>query len=111
MNGCDCVLERIIFADEEELPTDVVAGEPITLEYLPISLLLRAVNVPWSLATNALPRLPANMRRQGLFQLRPTSRYLRRKVAKDEFINIRRTQLATLPADTKVVHSAQGDAY
>ena len=111
MNGCDCVLERIIFADEEELPTDVVAGEPITLEYLPISLLLRAVNVPWSLATNALPRLPANMRRQGLFQLRPTSRYLRRKVAKDEFINIRRTQLATLPADTKVVHSAQGYAY
>ena len=29
MNGCECVLEHIVFAEEEDLPAPVVAGQPV----------------------------------------------------------------------------------
>ena len=93
------------------MPEDVVAGEHISLEYMPVSFILRAVGAPWVLTRDCLPRLPESMPLNGLFQLRPTQVYFRRVVAADKFINIRRTQFAVMPADTKVVHSAQGEMY
>jgi hypothetical protein len=111
MNGCECILEQIIFSDLEDMPDDRLAGDPYQLRYMPISLLLRAVDACWSLEGHSLPELPASMSRHGLFQLRPTQVHLRRKVEKDRFISVRRSQFALLPSDTKVVHGAQGETY
>ena len=111
MNGCECILEKIIFNDEEPLPDDLVAGEPWTLTYMPVSLLLRALDVPWALTSTSLPSLPPEMSRQGLFQLRPSSVNLRVKLEKDLCLDILRTQFAVHPADTKIVYGAQGETY
>ena len=51
MNGTLCELVDIVFADEEALPSSEFAGEPILLEFLPVQLLLRAVD-----AERVLPR-------------------------------------------------------
>ena len=61
MNGCECTLEEIIFADEEEIPPVVYAGSPIVLQYLPHQLLLRAVDAQWSLPASQLPTLPSSI--------------------------------------------------
>ena len=90
MKGCECVLEQIIFDELEVLPQHVVAGEPIHLEYVPFSLLLRATNAPWSLRAENLPPLPLTADRRGLFQLKATSTYIRRKVAANEFATFKR---------------------
>ena len=43
MNGCECILEKIVFSDDEALPGDAQPGKPIVLQYLPAQLLLRVV--------------------------------------------------------------------
>ena len=111
MNGCECILEKIVFSDLEDLPDNILAGDAYQLRFMPVSLILRAIDAPWSLVGQQLPKLPASVPLHGLFQLRPAQVYIRRKVDKDHFISIRRTQFALLPSDTKVVHGAQGDTY
>ena len=51
MNGCECVVEHIVFADEEHIPDDgdLVAGRAHRLQYMPTALLLRSVDAPWQL--------------------------------------------------------------
>ena len=111
MNGCECILEKIVFSDLEDLPAELVAGDAFQLRYLPVSLILRAVDAPWAMVGQNLPKLPDSMSRHGLFQLRPAQVHLRRKVEKDKFINIKRSQFAVLPSDTKIVYAAQGETY
>jgi hypothetical protein len=111
MNGCECILEKIVFSDLEDLPENLLAGDAFPLRYLPVSLLLRAVDASWALVDRSLPNLPASMSRHGLFQLRPSQAGIRRKVEKDVFITIRRSQFAVLPSDTKIVYAAQGETY
>ena len=41
MKPCECTLEKIVFSDQEEIPEEVIPGEPIHLEFMPVSLLLR----------------------------------------------------------------------
>ena len=64
MNGCECVLEDILFDEQEELPFAAYAGEPILLRYLPTRLLLRAVDAPWTLPRDQLPPLPEDVDRR-----------------------------------------------
>ena len=71
MNGCVCLVEDILFADEETPPEAAYAGEPVILEYLPLQLLLRALDAPWTLPSLQLPELPADYDRAGLFLLDP----------------------------------------
>jgi len=111
MKPCECTLEKIVFAPAEDIPENTVAGEPILLEYMPVSLILRAKDALWSLTSNCLPSLSPAVSRQGLFQLRPSTAHFRRHVEKDTYIKIRRLQFAVLPAGTKVIHSAQGESY
>ena len=103
MNGCECILEHIVFADEETLPEEVVAGDPVMLQYMPVSLILRAVDAPWRLTDMVCPQMPRTFSRQGLFQLQPSQVYISRKVERDKYTSVRRTQFATLPADTRIV--------
>ena len=111
MKGCECILEHIVFADEEDLPTSLVAGDPELLRFMPATLVLRALKAPWKVADKALPALPTSMSRWGLFQLRPTTEYVVRVVDKDRKIYVRRTQFAVLPADTRIVYGAQGETF
>eukprot|EP00973_Karenia_brevis_P024440 3370709-Karenia_brevis.AAC.1 len=83
MKGCECILEDIVFAEQEDLPRDAVAGEPLVLEYMPISLILRAVKAAWILTSDCLPSLPEALPRNGLFQSRPSQVYYRRKLEQD----------------------------
>ena len=55
MNGCECILEQIVFAESEVLPTEIVAGAVYELQYLPTALLLRAVGAAWTLPEEKLP--------------------------------------------------------
>ncbi len=60
VNGCECVVEHIVFAEEDDVPVAgaLVAGRPHTLQYMPNALLLRAAGVPWQLPVGELPILP-----------------------------------------------------
>ena len=69
MNGTLCELVDIVFADEEALPSSEFAGEPILLEFLPVQLLLRAVDAERVLPRSLLPDLPDDVDRRGLFPL------------------------------------------
>ena len=109
MNGCECILEDILFAEEEELPSEHLCGEYFQLRWMPLSLLLRDPSAAWMLPSNHLPKLLPHIDPRGLFQLKPSSGYIRVKVDKDHFISVRRTQFRVLPADTRVVYGAQGE--
>eukprot|EP00973_Karenia_brevis_P030554 4214174-Karenia_brevis.AAC.1 len=100
MKGCTCVLRHIVFSEDEPLPKTQVAGHAHQLRYMPISLVLQAEDVSWTLPMEELPAaLPANIDRRGLFQLRPTYDYLRVKF-EDDFFSVRRTSFLVSPADT-----------
>ena len=58
MNGCECILEGIVFADEEELPMAAVSGDYINLKFIPVSLLLRVPNVAWFCPAASCPLFP-----------------------------------------------------
>ena len=47
------------------------------------------------------------MPRRGLFQLQPSTVYIRRLVEGSRFFHARRTQFAVLPADTRIVCAAR----
>ena len=111
MKGCECVLEDIIFAEQQNLPISAVAGTPIELEYLRYSLLLRAKGAKWSLPIDHLPPLPAHVSRQGLFQLKPETHYIKREVASKEFTDFKRTGFHVTPGDTRIVYGAQGETF
>ena len=62
MKGCTCVVEKIVLADGEALPDKMVAGEPHQLNYMPVSLLLRAEDAQWTLPSTELPEdIPAEV--------------------------------------------------
>ena len=109
MNGCECILENILFAEEEELPSEHLCGDYFQLRWMPLSLLLRVPSAAWILPSNQLPNLPPHIDRRGLFQLLPSSGYIRVNMDKNHFISVRRTQFQVLPADTRVVYGAQGE--
>ena len=111
MNGCLCQLEDIVFADEEVLPAVVYAGEPIALEYMPVQLLLRAIDAKWTLPPSQLPRLPEGFDRRGLFLLAPHTDYFSLKVSGDAKVNVRRTHFRVVPADSRIVYAAQGEGF
>ena len=48
MKGCVSTLEDIILAEEEEVPMTPLAGELLTLRYMPTALLLRAIGAVWT---------------------------------------------------------------
>ena len=111
MNGCECELVGIVFADHEHLPEDALAGEYISLEYMPASILLRVPGAAWVLPACDLPAVDPGISRRGLFQLRPSTAYLRLHVEKDTYVSVRRTQFPVLPADTRIVYGAQGETF
>ena len=77
MKGCPCVLRDIVFSDDEVLPNDILSGQPHSLTYMPVSLVLQAEGAEWTLPTSELPSaLPEDIDRRGIFQLRPTYDYL-----------------------------------
>ena len=99
-------LRDIVFADDERRPSGVVAGEPQLLEYMPVSLLLQAEGVDWTLPSSELPNdVPRNVDKRGLFQLLPANTYLRVKVG-TEYISVRRTTFQVTAADTITVYAA-----
>ena len=111
MKGCPVILRDIVFADDELLPQEHVAGHAHSIRYMPGTLLLQAENAPWTLPPSELPEdLPQNIDRRGLFQLRPSHDYLRVPVDND-FISVRRTSFLMTPADTITVYAAQGGTF
>jgi hypothetical protein len=111
VKGCICILREIVFAPEEELLLDAVAGQPQKLNFMPVSLLLQAEDAQWTLPRTELPaKLPPGLIRRGLFQLRPSRDYL--SVASgSEYISVRRTTFRATPADTITVYAAQGSTF
>ena len=112
MKGCECIVEQIVFADEEEsLPDVVVAGVPIWLSHMSVSLLLRAVDALWMLPRTQLPRLPNGFDRRGLFQILPQTQHFKYVPSgKEKSFHVRHTQFKGVPASTRVVYAAQGEA-
>ena len=112
MKGCPVVLREIVFADDEVLPYHQVAGHAHSLQYMPVSLLLQAEDVAWTLPAEDLPQdLPQGVDRRGLFQLKPSCDYLRGVRVDDAYISVRRTSFLVTPADTVTVYAAQGGTY
>lgn len=111
MNGCLCILEDIIFAEDETLPPAVRAGEPVLLEYLPAYLLLRATDARWMLPKSMLPSLPADYNLQGLFLMAPETDYIVVNTDVRSKLNVRRTHFKVVPADSRVVYAAQGEGF
>ena len=111
MKGCPCILRDIVFSDYEILPQMPISGHPHFIQYMPISLLLQAEDVEWSLPRTELPEhLPANIDRRGLWQLRPSFDHLSIQVG-IEYISVRRTTFLATPADTITVYAAQGSTF
>ena len=78
---------------------------------MPISLLLQAEDVDWTLpSAELLAGVPANVDRRGLFQLRPSCDYLSVR-CEDAYFSVRRTSFLATPADTITVYAAQGGTY
>eukprot|EP00973_Karenia_brevis_P004574 625691-Karenia_brevis.AAC.1 len=75
MKGCEVRVERLILADTEPEFEDMQVGVPTCLHYIPVAMLLRALDVDWTLPTVCLPSLPRGCDRRGLFLLRPSSDY------------------------------------
>jgi hypothetical protein len=111
MKGCECILEHIVFAADEDLPTHALAGVPLTLRFMPTALVLRAAGASWELSRDACPDFPASVDRRGLFLLRPSENYIKRTVSHDKFVHLKRTPFAVVPADTRIVYSAQGETF
>ena len=111
MNGCECILEQIVFAESEVLPTETVAGAVYELQYLPTALLLRAVGAAWTLPEDRLPTLPPEVDRRGLFLLHPSPVSLQLEISEDVYINIKRTGYQIAPADTRIDYGAQGEGW
>ena len=120
VNGCECVLEHIVFAEAEAVPVDgaFVAGRPHTLQYMPNALLLRAIGVPWQLPVGELPILPDHITdRRGLFILNPLQRNLVPSrvrclnPSKGISITVTRVQFPIEPADVCIVYGAQGQSW
>jgi hypothetical protein len=111
MNGCEVVLEEIMFAPVEDLPDALVAGSVHELKYLPSALLLRAVGVQWTLPAEQLPELVAATDAKGLFCLSPSQVSIRATAKDDQAINVRRTGFQLLPADTRTAHASQGETW
>ena len=112
MNGCECILEEILFDGQEQLPTAVPAGEPILLTYMPTHLLLRATDVRWTLPDDQLPPLPDTMPRQGLFLLPRAHDYFTSigPEKQSDRLEVHRVHFKVIPADTRIVYGAQGQA-
>ena len=60
-----------------------MAGSAIELNYMPTSLILRAVDAPWTLPSGDLPSLPPSFSRRGLLQLVPREERFKMTLAKD----------------------------
>ena len=68
MKGCPVILRDIVFAKDEVLPSDHVAGHAHHLKFMPVTLVLQAEGVDWVLPDDELPGdLPARIERKGLF--------------------------------------------
>ena len=90
------------------LPSRFLAGRAHSLRFMPISLLLQAEDVHWTLPSAELPAgVPSNVDRRGLFQLRPSCDYLSVR-HEDAYFSVRRTSFLATPADTITVYAAQG---
>ena len=111
MNGCECRLEQILFADTEQLPEDPVAGAVYELEYLPVALLLRANGAAWTLPPDLLPHLARDVDTRGLFLLRAQPVSLSLEVAPDRYIQIKRLGFQVAPADVRIDYGAQGETW
>ena len=111
MNGCECALLQIIFADEEALPEDAVSGAVYELEYIPIALLLRVEGAAWTLPPEQLPKLAPKVDRRGLFFLSAAPVTIRVQVAEDTYINIKRIGFPVAPADARIDYGAQGETW
>ena len=113
MKGAECILEHIVFADQEILPEEVVAGEPIYLKYMPASLIVRLVNAPWKLEGSVLPKLPATMYKRGLVQLVPEPKYVTMTEGnkKTNPLEVKLIQFSVMPGDARIVHGAQGETF
>ena len=84
MKGCCVLLEDIVFADDEVLPYELVAGHPHSLTYMPITFLFRAEGVAWTLPPEDPPSdLPQGFSRRGLFQVQRSYDYLNVLVGED----------------------------
>lgn len=93
MKGCQCVIQSIVLADDEEVPYRLLAGQPHSLVYMPVSLRLRAEGAKWILPRSELPAsLPKDADRRGVFQIRPTYEYLSVHCG-GEYLSVRRTTL------------------
>ena len=72
MKACPFILENVMIADDEVLPSDAVAGEPCHLRCMPVSLILRAENAPLILPAADPPlQIPTGVDSRGLFQFVP----------------------------------------
>ena len=111
MNGCECVVERLILANEEPDFQDFLAGMPTMLEYMPAGIALRAMGADWTLPTYMLPPLPKGYDRRGLFYLTPSTDYFPMLSAQGKKIQIKRTQFTLVSASARVVWSAQGESW
>ena len=111
MKGCVCTIRHIVFADNETFPASSQSDDAIHLRCMPVSLWLQAADAFWTLPSESFPDdLPHTVDRTGLFQLRPTYKYLS-ATWEDETFSIRRTTFQVLPADTIIVYGAQGGTF
>ena len=69
-----------------------------------------AVGAHWRLPTAQEPPLLDGYNRDGLFLLAPHTAYLEYSLGEGVQLDIRRTHFQVLPADARVVHSAQGES-
>lgn len=111
MNGCECRLERLILADDEREFEEMRVGVPTCLEYMPAGLLLRALDVDWTLPSYLLPTLPRRFDRRGLFVLSPSTGYFSITASDKKMLQIRRTGFTVVSASARIVYSAQGEQY
>ena len=108
MNGCACVVEQIILAEEEPEFEDLSVGVPTQLVFMPAALILRAKDADWILPSALLPPLPNNFDRRGLFLLLPTTEYFPLSLPGKGDLLIRRSQFSVVPASVRIVYNAQG---
>jgi len=111
MNGCECIVELLVLADEEPEFDDFTIGAPTQLQYMPAGIALRVTSADWTLPSHMLPALPKAFDRRGLFFITPSTEYFNVLTEAKKTLHVRRTQLAIVPATSRIVWNAQGESW
>jgi len=110
MNGAEVEIVHIQLADDDYDNTENDTAAIQVLRYMPVRIIVRALQAKWILPDEYLPGIPDEWNKRGLFEVKPETKYFQ-IVHKGLKIKVNRTQVPLISATTKIVYGAQGETW